>query len=151
VNSLEFESGRPSDKPYDVSTAEALKHAEVVNRFNRSVIQVKQLTTMFLATIVKAKANKKLPYGLLYLSKVLFNALKKKFPHHQDKVFKFCLRLFSSLAMMYFLGLLQSCWQSYLLSLHQLCYCGARCFWDRRQGIFGRQWWSKPRSGDFFI
>lgn len=41
---------------------------------------------MFLATIVKAKANKKLPYGLLYLSKVLYQALKKKFPNHQDKV-----------------------------------------------------------------
>ena len=80
INSLEFDSGKASGMPYDVSTEDALKYPEVMSRFNKSIVQLKQFTTLFLATIVKAKSKNLLPYGLLHLSKVLYNCLKKKFP-----------------------------------------------------------------------
>ena len=57
---------------------EALKHDEVKARLNASITKLKQVTTLFLATIVKARA--KLPYGILYMAKVLQNALQRKFP-----------------------------------------------------------------------
>ena len=71
--------------PYDVSTEEALKYPEVTSRFNRSIIQLKQFTTLFLANIVKAKSKNLLPYGLLHLSKVLYGSLKNKFPSVANK------------------------------------------------------------------
>ena len=64
--------------PYNVSQEEALKHEEVKMRLNNSMTKLKQVTTLFLATIVKARA--KLPYGILYMAKVLQNALQQKFP-----------------------------------------------------------------------
>ena len=64
--------------PYNVTQEEALKHEEVKMRLNNSITKLKQVTTLFLATIVKARA--KLPYGILYMAKVLQNALQRKFP-----------------------------------------------------------------------
>ena len=64
--------------PYNVTQEEALKHEEVKMRLNNSITKLKQVTTLFLATIVKARA--KLPYGILYMAKVLQNALQQKFP-----------------------------------------------------------------------
>jgi len=64
--------------PYNVSQEEALKHEEVKMRLNNSMTKLKQVTTLFLATIVKARA--KLPYGILYMAIVLQNALQQKFP-----------------------------------------------------------------------
>jgi hypothetical protein len=72
--------------PYDVSTEDALKYPEVAARFNKSIVQLKQFTTLFLANIVKAKSKNLLPYGLLHLSKVLYGCLKKKFPNAANKV-----------------------------------------------------------------
>ena len=72
--------------PYDVSTEEALKYPEVAARFNKSIVQLKQFTTLFLANIVKAKSKNLIPYGLLHLSKVLYGCLRKKFPNTANKV-----------------------------------------------------------------
>jgi hypothetical protein len=57
----------------------------VTVRFQKSIVQLKQITTIFLATIVKAKSKNLLPYGLLHLSKVLFRSLKSKFPDAHNK------------------------------------------------------------------
>uniref|UniRef100_A0A0K2T0J2 Ras GTPaseactivatinglike protein IQGAP1like [Bombyx mori] n=1 Tax=Lepeophtheirus salmonis TaxID=72036 RepID=A0A0K2T0J2_LEPSM len=83
VNSKEFESGQASGMPYDVTPQEALSHEEVRKRLNRSVIKLKQVTTMFLATILSSRH--KIPYGMLYMARVLYVSLKKKFPSIQQK------------------------------------------------------------------
>jgi len=85
INSMEYDSGKACGMPYDVSTEEALKHQEVALRLQKSIVQLKQFTTLFLATIVKAKAKNLIPYGLLHLSKILYQCLKKKFPDAATK------------------------------------------------------------------
>ena len=69
--------------PYNVTLEEALKHEEVKSRLASSITKLKQVTTMFLATIVKARP--KLPYGIQYMSKVLFYTLKHRCPNVPDK------------------------------------------------------------------
>ena len=54
--------------PYDVTAEAALKYEEVQKRLQKSISKLKQVTTMFLATIVKS--GKKLPYGIQYMAKV---------------------------------------------------------------------------------
>ena len=54
--------------PYDVTAEAALKYEEVQKRLQKSITKLKQVTTMFLATIVKS--GKKLPYGIQYMAKV---------------------------------------------------------------------------------
>ena len=51
--------------------------------FSRSITKLKQVSTLFLTTIVKSKS--KLPYGMLYMAKVLYNALRRKFPATPEK------------------------------------------------------------------
>ena len=69
--------------PYNVTLEEALKHEEVKSRLASSITKLKRVTTMFLATIVKARP--KLPYGILYMAKVLHAALQQKFPQVPEK------------------------------------------------------------------
>ena len=69
--------------PYDVTTEDALQYEEVRKRLARSISKLKQVTTMFLATIVKARHR--LPYGLLYIAQVLRNALRRKFSACAEK------------------------------------------------------------------
>ena len=59
--------------PYDVTAEAALKYEEVQKRLQKSITKLKQVTTMFLATIVKS--GKKLPYGIQYMAKVFFLSL----------------------------------------------------------------------------
>jgi hypothetical protein len=83
VNQMEFETGRSSGMPYDVTTKQALEHEEVQKRLNRSITKLKQVSTLFLTTIVKSKS--KLPYSMLYMAKVMYNALREKFPATPEK------------------------------------------------------------------
>lgn len=83
INAKELESGVACGMPYNVTLEEALKYDEVKSRLQSSITKLKQVTTMFLATIVKARA--KLPYGILYMAKVLAAALQAKFPHIPEK------------------------------------------------------------------
>ena len=69
--------------PYDVTTNDALQYDEVRKRLARSISKLKQVTTMFLATIVKSRHR--LPYGLLYMAQILRQSLRKKFPTCPDK------------------------------------------------------------------
>ena len=85
INSLEYDSGKACGMPYDISTEDALKHPEVASRLQKSIVQLKQFTTLYLATIVKAKAKNLIPYGLLHLSKILYQCMKKKFPQAANK------------------------------------------------------------------
>ena len=69
INSMEYDSGQVAGMPYDVNAETALKYDEVKKRLQKSIVKLKQVTTMFLATIVKSR--QKLPYGILYIAKVL--------------------------------------------------------------------------------
>ncbi len=83
INTKELESGVSCGMPYNVSIEEALKHSEVKSRLASSITKLKQVTTLFLASIARARA--KLPYGLSYMAKVLFKALQHKFPQVPEK------------------------------------------------------------------
>ena len=83
INSMEYHSGQVAGMPYDVTAEQALKYDEVRKRLQKSITKLKQVTTMFLATIVKS--GNKLPYGILYIARVLRSALRKKFPGISDK------------------------------------------------------------------
>ena len=61
--------------PYDVTAEAALKYEEVQKRLQKSITKLKQVTTMFLATIVKS--GKKLPYGIQYMAKVCIFSLSR--------------------------------------------------------------------------
>ena len=61
--------------PYDVTAEAALKYEEVQKRLQKSITKLKQVTTMFLATIVKS--GKKLPYGIQYMAKVFIFSLSR--------------------------------------------------------------------------
>ena len=54
-----------------------------LSRLNHSISKLKQATTIFLSIIVKSRA--KLPFGILYMAKVLYHALAKKFPGTPEK------------------------------------------------------------------
>ena len=83
INQVESETGQPAGLPYDVSQEVALAHPEVQKRLQRSITELKRITKLFLATIVQGKD--KFPYGILYCSKVLYLALKDKFPEAHEK------------------------------------------------------------------
>ena len=61
----------------------ALGYEEVQKRLSKSITDLKRMVTLFLATIINGLD--KFPYGILYTAKVLFAALKEKFPEAQDK------------------------------------------------------------------
>merc|ERR1719468_1375796 len=83
INAKERETGVACGLPYNVTAEKALEYDEVKARLSSSITKLKQVTTMFLATIIKARS--KLPYGILYMAKVLLNALQAKFPQISEK------------------------------------------------------------------
>ena len=83
INQLESETGQACGLPYDVTQDVALGYEEVQRRLAKSITDLKRMVTLFLTTIIKGLD--KFPYGILYISKILFNVLGEKFPECQDK------------------------------------------------------------------
>ena len=83
INQLESESGQACGLPYDVTQEVALGYEEVQKRLSRSITDLKRMVTLFLTTIIKGMD--KFPYGILYISKILYTVLLEKFPDSQDK------------------------------------------------------------------
>ena len=83
INQQESESGQACGLPYDVSQEVALGYEEVQKRLARSITDLKRMVTLFLTTITKGL--EKFPYGILYISKVLYQVLQDKFPDSHDK------------------------------------------------------------------
>ena len=83
INQLESETGQACGLPYDVTQDVALGYEEVQKRLAKSITDLKRMVTLFLTTIIKGLD--KFPYGILYISKILFNVLGEKFPECQDK------------------------------------------------------------------
>lgn len=78
VNDMETTSGKPSGLKYEVTEEEALQHNEVYKMLHTSVVQLENKSKLFARTIAESKS--KIPYGMLYLCKVLKKALEEKFP-----------------------------------------------------------------------
>lgn len=78
VNDMETTSGKPSGLSYEVTEEEALQHSDVYKALHTSVLQLESRARLFARTIADSKG--KIPYGMLYLCKVLKRALEDKFP-----------------------------------------------------------------------
>ena len=61
----------------------ALQYEEVQKRLSRSINNLKRMTTLFLTTLINGL--NKLPYGILYVSKVLYHSLRAKFADVPEK------------------------------------------------------------------
>ena len=83
INHLESASGEPCGLPYDITADEALKHPEVQRRLRATIDFLKAATVMFLDQITSSVRN--IPYGMLYVAKVLAKALRNKFPTVPEK------------------------------------------------------------------
>ncbi|XP_063225075.1 ras GTPase-activating-like protein IQGAP1 isoform X2 [Bacillus rossius redtenbacheri] len=82
-NGIEMETGRVSELPEKVTTNEALAHAEVRARLARSLEALRANTLMFLDRITESLHL--IPYGMLFVSRVLKEALQLKFDQCQEK------------------------------------------------------------------
>ncbi|XP_077646344.1 ras GTPase-activating-like protein IQGAP2 isoform X2 [Lonchura striata] len=78
VNQLEMQTGEASKLPYDVTTEQALTHAEVVNKLESSIQSLRAVTDKVLTSIFSSLNM--LPYGMRYIAKVLKSSLHEKFP-----------------------------------------------------------------------
>ncbi|GAB6018765.1 Ras GTPase-activating-like protein iqgap1 [Chamberlinius hualienensis] len=83
VNQIETESGQLSGLAYNVDQDEALKHTEVVNQLEASIESLKTVTLLFFNAILGSLS--KIPYGILYMAKVLKSSLEEKFPEASHK------------------------------------------------------------------
>jgi hypothetical protein len=83
VNQLERQSGNPTGLKYALSQEIVLQYDEVQKRLERSITKLKIMTFLFLTTLIRGRT--KLPNWILYMSKVLYDALQEKFPEAADK------------------------------------------------------------------
>lgn len=77
-NELEMQTGEKSTMPYEVTVEEALSYPEVNDHFNHCVDQLLQYSVKFCEVIVSSQSL--IPYGMMYISKVLKTSLQKKYP-----------------------------------------------------------------------
>lgn len=82
-NQLEMESGKSLDMPHTVSQEQALKHIPVQESLTRAINQLKKISLEFLNRITRSRDL--IPYGMLYVSKVLYSSLTEKFPLAPEK------------------------------------------------------------------
>jgi hypothetical protein len=69
--------------PYSVTEVEALAYEEIQKKLNSSIRRLQDATLMFLHRIVESRHL--IPYGMLYIAKVLHNTLMEKFPTAPEK------------------------------------------------------------------
>ncbi|XP_054721291.1 ras GTPase-activating-like protein IQGAP2 [Uloborus diversus] len=82
-NEIEIESGKKSELPYDVTVEEALCHAEVNHRFNTLLDRLVTYAVKVCNAIINSQNI--LPYGIMYMAKILKEVLMKKFPYASKK------------------------------------------------------------------
>lgn len=83
INEMETQTGKMSTLPYVITQNEALQHEEVKKRLDKAIQDLKSRTLIFFDTIIHSLD--KIPYGILYMAKVLKNALWNKFPDATEK------------------------------------------------------------------
>lgn len=77
-NQMEMESGQSINLPHTVSQEQALRHIPVQEALTKAINQLKRISFEFLNRITQSRDL--IPYGMLYVSKVLFTSLINKFP-----------------------------------------------------------------------
>lgn len=82
-NQLEMKSGQTQDLPHSVTNANALKYSYVRNIFRQAIQDLKTISQEFLNKIIESRDL--IPYGMLYMAKVLYNSLMEKFPKAPEK------------------------------------------------------------------
>uniref|UniRef100_A0A0C9RMV3 IQGAP1 protein n=1 Tax=Fopius arisanus TaxID=64838 RepID=A0A0C9RMV3_9HYME len=82
-NQLEMEKGEVLDLPYSVNQQQALNYEQVRQRLARGIQTLKDMVLDFLKRITESRDI--IPYGMLYMSKVLHDTLAEKFPHAPEK------------------------------------------------------------------
>ncbi|XP_069669169.1 ras GTPase-activating-like protein IQGAP1 isoform X2 [Periplaneta americana] len=82
-NQSETETGNTSNLPYSVTEIDALAYDEIQKRLKSSIKRLQAATLMFLHRIVESRHL--IPYGMLYMAKVLRNTLTEKFPSVPEK------------------------------------------------------------------
>lgn len=71
------------DLPYSVTPQQALQYEEVQTRLNNGIRLLKTTVEELLNRITSCRD--KIPYGMLYMAKVLNDTLKEKFPEAPEK------------------------------------------------------------------
>lgn len=82
-NQLEMETGETLDLPYSVTHQQALEYEEVRKRLGKGIQVLRETVVKFLDRITESRDL--IPYGMLYMSKVLHDTLAEKFPHAPEK------------------------------------------------------------------
>ncbi|XP_043257073.1 ras GTPase-activating-like protein IQGAP1 [Colletes gigas] len=82
-NQLEMETGETLDLPYTVTQQQALNYEQVQKRLNRGIQLLQSTVLEFLNKITESRDL--IPYGMLYMAKILNDSLIEKFPNAPEK------------------------------------------------------------------
>ncbi|XP_048514358.1 ras GTPase-activating-like protein IQGAP1 isoform X2 [Athalia rosae] len=82
-NQLEMETGQSLNLPYTVTQQQALSYEQVRHRLNNGIKLLKKTVVEFLTRITESRNL--IPYGMLYMAKVLNDTLTEKFPSAPEK------------------------------------------------------------------
>ncbi|KAK2582629.1 hypothetical protein KPH14_004911 [Odynerus spinipes] len=82
-NQLEMETGETLDLPYTVTPQQALNYEQVRKRLNEGIRLLQKTVLEFLTRITESRDL--IPYGMLYVAKVLNDTLSEKFPNAPEK------------------------------------------------------------------
>ncbi|XP_029050274.2 ras GTPase-activating-like protein IQGAP1 [Osmia bicornis bicornis] len=82
-NQLEMETGETSTLPYTVTQQQALNYEQVRIRLNRGIQLLQSTVLEFLNKITESRDL--IPYGMLYMAKILNDSLTEKFPNAPEK------------------------------------------------------------------
>lgn len=82
INQEEMETGQPSRRPMEVNFHEALADPIARTIFIRHLQALRATTELFLSTILASAS--KMPYGIRYIARELYNSLQEKFPQESQ-------------------------------------------------------------------
>lgn len=83
MRKMEWLSDCCSGLPYTVNQDQALQYPEVQKRLAQAITTLKEVTLAFCDQIT---ANRDvIPYAMLYMAKVMRQALQRRFPHIPEK------------------------------------------------------------------
>lgn len=83
IREEESRSGEKSTKPYDVSRSQAVESEEVMKIFVKRLKDLRGMTDKFLSAIIASLPR--MPYGIRYIARELYAALKIRFPNQTDE------------------------------------------------------------------
>lgn len=82
ISQMETETGEATSYPYDVDTQTAMSYDEVKKRLSVNISNMKEVCTKFVTAITSSAS--KMPYGVRYVARVLFDSLKQQFPNEEE-------------------------------------------------------------------